>query len=760
MHLPHPSRTRTTVHPAVRVMTAVRLAAGTYPSLITPDNDQDLETRLRALLPGEPNTWADAIRGALPGEAFVAVTGTLDRRLLVLRVGPDAPWVAADLSGQPHRTRTWPHWAHAGIHLHHPNHWLSTAELTADAHHRLSRPRVLLAALYRREIFPLPRFSLSISDLARAARATLSGSVQLIDMQLGATLDDILTAAHPRDADDAGGADIIGISATFGQHDLLTHLLDTLYQRPDPPLILAGGSLTARNEHLLLQRYPHLLIARGAGEPTVADVIAHWHHDLNRNHVRGIGYTRPHTTTTNDNPRETIPLTLGPAPLSLEAVAQVGKQLRTAGVANRTQTDFLPELDLLDATFTAGGVAQLETSRGCTSACSFCPRGHKGHWAGTGPDDFTWILPHLREVFTRHPDIAPVLYLVDEEFIGRDPDAVTRARQLAATLHTGGFSWETSCRIDQVAHPDADRAWHHERADLWRHLLDHGLRRCLFGIESGVTSILQRFNKETTAEQNATGIRTPSVLGVPTRYTYITFDHLMTLEELEASYAFQGRTDLILHPRPDLDLHDIVDGVHDPDFIATHSTGAPFYRGISYMLVSMECLTGAAYTRRVHAAGLTRTPRPAMGRVDADFADWRIGICSDLAQRWVDRHFPLDYTLKSLEKTLDGTPRQRIRTTREVLKDAAYDLLGDMLTAIRGHDLTTPEQSDALRACVIADMDRRHHDLRLTMQATVQKTAPSIPARSAKTLTQEHERWRETTGWNLINETAEATTPR
>jgi hypothetical protein len=45
---------------------------------------------------------------------------------------------------------------------------------------------------------------------------------------------------------------------------------------------------------------------------------------------------------------------------------------------------------------------------------------------------------------------------------------------------------------------DHDRVWHIERGHLWRDLVDRGLRRCPFGVESGATSILERFNKETT----------------------------------------------------------------------------------------------------------------------------------------------------------------------------------------------------------------------------------------------------------------------
>src|SRR5260370_39307980 len=100
------------------------------------------------------------------------------------------------------------------------------------------------------------------------------------------------------------------------------------------------------------------------------------------------------------------------------------------------------------------------------------------------------------------------------------------------------------------------------------------------------------------------------------------------------------------------------------------------------MLVSMECRIGAAYARKVQAAGLAGAVRPSMGRVDARFADWRIGVASYWAQLWVDRNFALDYTLKSLEKILDGPPRQAVRQARVVLKDAAYSVLGEMISAI------------------------------------------------------------------------------
>lgn len=92
----------------------------------------------------------------------------------------------------------------------------------------------------------------------------------------------------------------------------------------------------------------------------------------------------------------------------------------------------------------------------------------------------------MREVFDRYPHVSRTLYLVDEEFIGRGADAVPRALAVTDVLHEAGFAWETSGRIDQVVRLDTDRAWHLDRARMWRALCE----------------------QETTSEQNALAIRT------------------------------------------------------------------------------------------------------------------------------------------------------------------------------------------------------------------------------------------------------------
>lgn len=295
--------------------------------------------------------------------------------------------------------------------------------------------------------------------------------------------------------------------------------------------------------------------------------------------------------------------------------------------------------------------------------------------------------------------------------------------------------------MDQVARLDQGLDWHAGRAQMWRTLVQRGLRRMLFGVESGVDSILERFAKETTGQQNALAIRTLSALGVPTRFTYITFDHLMTLEELKASYDWQGRTDLLLRPLPHLTPAQIARGVRDEDFVAKTAAGAPLHSAISYMLVSMECLIGAAYTRKVQAAGLAGTARPSMGRVDARFADWRIGVASHWAQSWVDRNFALDYTLKSLEKILDGQPRHTVREARMILKNAAYTVLGEMITLIgTAQPEHTADGEQRLSTQIKATLEMQIATLRAQMDDTLRAVTVTLPARHVATLYREYRR--------------------
>lgn len=630
------------------------------------------------------------------------MAGVLENRILLLSLARGG-WIFAHLGARPLKDVAWPEPIARGVFVENPHDSVSEGEVTPEALFRLTRPRVLLAALCHPEVFPLPRFPLGISDLARALRLGFQGEVTLADMQLGPTLSDLLQQIERE------RPDIIGISATFGQHDLLESLADQIRERHREALLVFGGSLCALNAGRLLTRYPSALVAQGAGEVTMRDIVEFWHGDRKLSAIRGT-----------------------PA-----------KALR-----DRVSPGHLPELDLLEETLERRGVMQLESSRGCTHACSFCPRGHKGIWAGEDADQMEVILATVNDLFGERPGIARKIFLVDEEFIGHDREGngPLRALQVARTLWRHGFRWETSSRVDQIYRPGRSKAWHVERMRFWTRLRDHGLDRCLFGLESGVDSVLERFNKKTTAHQNAMAVRLLSACGIPIRCTYITFDPLMTRDELEESYHFQGRKDLLLLPQSSMPFEALFDAVQDEGFAASQAQGAPLYTSISYLLVSMECLLGSPYLKKVEEAGLAREEMPAMGRRNAVYRDPLIGLMSDCAQRWIDRNFSFDYALKSLEKITAHGERAALRRARALLKDFSDHLLGRLLDEAR-----RPQPETARRKDFLAVMDRLFGELVTAVERLLDGLLGTLSPAHRAILHREHRLWSVRRSWDLIH---------
>lgn len=662
-----------------------------------------------------PSALAESIRTFLPNNEVI-VTSSASRRLLAVNKEGD-DWIVGNLNGAPIASASWPEWFFRNVLLRRSDACVSSASIPPPVLDRMRRPRILLASLYHPEIFPFARFPLGISDLARAARDELCARVDLLDMQTGCTTSDVVSAAL------GGHYDLVGVSATFGQHDQQQAILETLFSSASDTVVMAGGSLTARNEASLMAQYPKLIISRAAGESTVQDMVRYLRGDLSFGSVRGISYRA-------------------------EPGLPAHPRIRRTPVARRADTGFTPELDLLGPILDRRGAAQMETSRGCTNACSFCPRGHKGAWIGPSPNwDFRWVVGAIASVADSYSDLEKIIYLVDEEFIGSGGSK--RAIEIASVLQRAGFQWETSCRIDQVVDGRENEAWHLERAELWRRLKHEGLRRCLFGVESGVTSVLDRFAKETTASQNATAIRTLSALGVPTRFTYITFDPLMSLEELRQTAAFQGRTDLILRSCDDMSVADIVAGVNDADFVREHSAHRPLYHDIPYMLVSMECLSGAAYTKRVQAAGLAVTSQSEMGRLNSRYLDPRIGHVSLHAQMWIDRNFSFDYALKSLEKTANAETYSRLHRVRRLMKTSAFAVLGAMVIAAEECDVN---DADSMPPRLLRTLEQEMDALRRVLQGEISELMGALPQGVGSALNPYYLEWVKPKPWRLLHD--------
>lgn len=607
----------------------------------------------------------------------------------------------------------------------------------------LGRPRILLVSLYHQEVFPLPRFPLAISDLAYSLRREFVGTATLVDMQLGNTVGEIV------DRVDAASVDILGISVTFGQHDLLVSLLSELRGSTSAPLVIVGGSLAALNYESIARRFPGTLVCLTFGEQAIVDIARTWKSaQPDWAAVDNIAFASAQEGS-DTNQHESV------------CVTRRSLVVRDAPA---------PELDLLPAILARGGVMQLEISRGCSFGCSFCPRDQKGRWAGGSLDVAASMLPLLSEIYSERPDITRRLYLIDEEFMGYRHDALHRARELATCLAQHSFRFESMTRADQVAKPGHSRRWHVERIEFWRQQADVALDRVLIGVESGVDSVLQRFNKKTTGQQNVSAIRTLTACGVPVRLTYITFDPLMSMEELVATYRFQGRRDLLLTPARRVRSADLFDVVRDEDQVGEWANGRPAYLEVPYMLVSLEVLLGSTYAHAAEVSGLIGPLNPLMGRYEARYVNADIGLLRTASQQWIDRNFALDYFLKSLMKLRSGSPRGAVAEVRECLKTSSYQLLGYMLFVATGdatllphdHALTRPflnglrnvwlTAGGAARQCDIETLMTEHFRILVDeFEARALGLYPGLSRSEREMLQQLTEEWTCREAWSEIN---------
>jgi hypothetical protein len=100
--------------------------------------------------------------------------------------------------------------------------------------------------------------------------------------------------------------------------------------------------------------------------------------------------------------------------------------------------------------------------------------------------------------------------------------------------------------------------------------------------------------------------------------------------------------------------------------------------------------------------------------------------------------------LKSLEKVLDGVPRQLVREARSVMKDSSHHMLGRML-----NELQVGEGS--IDSTIPAAMESELEVLRDRITPMVRELYPALSPNQVKILRAEFDRWDKRSDWTLIN---------
>ena len=508
--------------------------------------------------------------------------------------------------------------------------------------------KVGLISLAKQEVYTFPRFALGISDIAHALRNQYKSNVYLYDLQL-IKQEDLIKILIDSDFD------IIGVSMTFGLFDVMEHLVSELFAIFPSMKIVIGGSLAAIEYKEILNLFPNAIVSIGEGEKSMPQIIEWALGEKKLDDIPNIVYRNEH-----------------------------GKMIITKHELPKSIMS-LPELDLLTDTIDAKGVFQLETSRGCYNACSFCPRQHKGYWRSVtkGIETLEYFLNGYVNLLKQHGvDLAAqTIYVVDEEFIGEECKSNRdRTESICALLYKYGIRFEVSFRMNAVFSSTSLDIEKEEKLCHIKTIHRYGLNRVLIGVESGIDSVLIRFNKNISSLENTQGIRLLTALGLPVRFTYITFDPLMSFDELVATYRYQGRTDLIMDPNCIDNVCSLLNIAVSDERWNNISLGEPFYHYIPYMLVSLECLIGSTYYNNLENNGLLEENTiTSLGKRNAHYSDERIGKISEFSQLWVDHNFSLDYTLKSLGKIYPVGKSEKIRAVRTILKDNAYRLLGKFI---------------------------------------------------------------------------------
>ena len=503
-------------------------------------------------------------------------------------------------------------------------------------------PKVCLINMCVLENFPIPRLNLSTGSIAAYIRKYQKARVRILDMQLRIKVDDIIKILQK------DKFQLIGISISFGQKYISDELINKISSSKeiDKSTIVVGNVIPSLYSKEYLMKHKKIIVSYREGEKSLLDLIDYTSGKKNIEDVIGIAYI-------NKN-----------------------------GEYKRNDIDFLemdelpfPAIDTIEDVIKYKGALTLELSRGCNySKCIFCPRNHKGaRWRGLSVDTMVLYFKTLEKVCKKGKK-EPFFYIADEEIIGPLPHALElkRIEEFCKGIKQLNIKikFDISARVDSIFKPEATKKENIDHLHMWKLLKEIGLQRLFLGVESGSDNQLRRFNKGTTAYQNATAIKLITALGINIRIGYISFDPLMeNFNDIKESHKFVERKD-ILYKHADFNkitLEEIYDAIVnniDSEYLKLQCK--PLYYKVSYPLTSLEVLFDTAYALKINNFEKKNNTKLLIG-IDMNMARYkviyfnkRIGLVSDYCQRWIDYNFPVLYSLKGLYKTSRGEVKNKI----------------------------------------------------------------------------------------------------
>lgn len=268
--------------------------------------------------------------------------------------------------------------------------------------------------------------------------------------------------------------------------------------------ITVGGIYPTFGYEEIMELYPAVdSVVLGEGEETIVDVAKALAAGRSLDGILGVAYRRGCSIVTNKD---------RPSVSDLDGLP-------------------FPDRDTLEAVYRRYGFASMLTSRGCYGRCTFCSV--DAFYSRFGPKfrlrSSQNVLEELELLYDRH-SVRNVMFS-DANFICGKGIGASRAAEIAEGILEKQWDLEfrIQCRVDDVDE------------HLFALMRRAGLTRVYLGVESGSQTMLERFRKGVTVEDNYRAIEILNKLGIFISMGFIMFDDRTDMRELNENIAFVKR---------------------------------------------------------------------------------------------------------------------------------------------------------------------------------------------------------------------------
>ena len=312
---------------------------------------------------------------------------------------------------------------------------------------------------------------------------------------------------------------ILGFSLPTGTHLTLKTILDKLFceiSNEQMPLLVFGKTVPTIEPEFLLKQYPEAICVKGEGELAVHDLIEYKQDSRQLDEVRNIAFLRNNSVI--HTPRGRL------------------MDLSLLGTPDYSQLKQI--LDL-------GGVAEMETGRGCPwGHCTFCSV-HifwgQPVWKHKSIDKII----HELQLFSKYG--VEKINIVDEEFLGCTTAQIkTRKAFIKEIIACNpNIKFSLNARVDAIYKKEDNNTTIQEKREQLELVLKMGVAWLFLGIESGSDSQLARYGKGVDCADIEGALKIIHRYDINFLIGFIMFDLLVTKDELMENIEFIKRNNLL-----------------------------------------------------------------------------------------------------------------------------------------------------------------------------------------------------------------------